>query len=89
MDINQLQRLAGIPLKESLQQHSYTFFIIDPHTGEFTQYSSGSVLEIIKQLESDPENSQIAQVIKQQQMAGKDGIISFVYDDHIYAFMPN
>lgn len=74
---------------ESLQQHSYTFYIVDPLSGEFTKYYSGSIIEIIKQLEQDPENSRIAQVIKQQKMAGADGVISFVYDDHIYAFMPN
>lgn len=74
---------------EGLAQHNYTFYIIDPMTGEFTKYYSGSPISIIQQLERDPENSKIAEVIKQQQMAGKDGVISFKYDDHIYAFMPN
>ena len=74
---------------EGLAQHNYTFYIIDPMTGEFTKYYSGSPISIIQQLERDPENSKIAEVIKQQPMAGQDGVISFKYDDHIYAFMPN
>ena len=87
--LEQLRKLAGIPLTESLEQHDYTFFIIDPHTGEFTKYYRGAVGSIIKQLEQDPENSDIAQVIKQQKMSGENGVISFVYDNHIYAFIPN
>jgi hypothetical protein len=84
-----LQKLAGIT--EGLQQHNYTFYIIDPTTGEFTQYYSGSVISILQQLEKDPENSMIADVLKQQNIGQPNGtgIISFVYDSHIYAFIPN
>lgn len=91
--IARLSRLAGIPLKEGLEdrQHSYTFYIIDPQTGEFTKYYSGSPIEILKQLEQDPDNSMIANVLKQQKVGQPtaDGIMSFVYDNHIYAFIPN
>lgn len=87
-DIKTLQRLAGI-ITEGLALHSYTFYIIDPETGEFTKYYSGSIISIIQQLERDPENSRIADVVKQQKIRGDNGVISFKYDDHIYAFMPN
>lgn len=89
MDLQQLQKLAGIT--EGLQQHSYTFYIIDPKTAEFTQYFQGSVGEIIKRISADRENSQIADVIRQQRglTPQPGGIISFPYDDHLYAFIPN
>lgn len=80
-------------IQEALQQHNYTFYIIDPTTGEFTKYYSGSPINIIQQLQQDPENSDIAEVIKQhtggQLKKTEDGIISFAYDGHVYSFIPS
>lgn len=92
-DLVNLQQLAGIykPVQESLQQHNYTFLIVDPMTGEYTEYYRGSPIEIIKQLQNDPENSMIADVIKQKNfgsMTSSDGNLSFRHDDHIYMFVP-
>lgn len=77
---------------QPLQQHSYTFYIIDPQNGEFTKYYSGSVVEIVQLLRKDPENSMIADVLSKQnfsQLGGKNGILSFAYDGHVYSFIPN
>ena len=79
-------------ITEALQQHSYTFYIIDPQTGEFTKYYSGSVIDIVQQLKRDHDNSMIADVLSKQnfgQMGGEDGILSFAYDGHVYSFIPN
>lgn len=78
-------------ITEGLTQHAYTFYIIDPQTGEFTVYGQGAPFKIIQQLEADAENSDIAKVIKQQTnlKADANGIISFVYDSHIYSFIPS
>lgn len=93
-DIRNLQELAGIykpVVQENLQQHNYVFIIIDPQSGEFTEYYRGSPLQIMQKLERDPENSMIADVLKKQNfgaMENVDGRLSFKYDDHIYAFVP-
>lgn len=93
-DIKHLQHLAGILVEDAtaLKQHNYTFYIIDPHSGEFTKYYSGSPISIMQQLQGDPENSRLADVLKSfnfSQGAGTDGIVSFNHDDHIFAFIPN
>ena len=93
-DIKHLQQLAGILTEDmsALKQHNYTFYIIDPTTGEFTKYYSGSPLSIMQQLQRDPENSRIADVLKSfnfSQGSGENGIISFPHDDHVFAFIPN
>jgi hypothetical protein len=92
-DIKNLQELAGIykPVQESLQQHSYAFLIVDPATGEYTEYYRGSPIEIIKQLRDDPENSMIADLLAQKNFGSMDdvqGNLSFKHDDHLYMFVP-
>lgn len=93
MSIQNLQELAGIykPVQESLTQHRYVFLIVDPTSGEYTEYYRGSPIEIIKQLERDPENSMLADLLKQQNFGSMDNIggnLSFKHDDHIYMFVP-
>lgn len=78
-------------LNESLLNHRYAFIILDPQTGEFEEYGRGSPIEIIAQIEKDPQNSMIADVIKKQSfgdMKDNSGNLSFKYDDHIYMFVP-
>lgn len=78
-------------LNERLQNHRYAFLIVDPTTGEFNEYGRGSPIEIISQIEKDPENSMIADVIKKRRfgdMSSEQGNLSFRYDDHIYMFVP-
>lgn len=92
-DIKKLQHLAGI-VTEGLTQHSYTFYIIDPNSGEFTKYYSGSIISIMQQLKRDPENNMIFDVLQSANLADAglekvDGTISFKHDDHIFAFIPN
>lgn len=92
-DLINLQQLAGIykPVQESLVNHNYTFLIVDPTSGEYTEYYRGSPIQILKQLEQDPENNMIADVIKQQNfgtMQDEGGNLSFKHDDHIYMFVP-
>lgn len=90
--MNHLRDMAGAPrITESLTNHNFLFLIVDPTTGEFERYAQGSPVQIIQQLEKDPENSMIADVIKQQKwsdMEERQGNISFKYDDHIYMFVP-
>lgn len=84
--------MSILALHEALTQHSYTFYIIDPTTGEFTKYYSGSIIEILGKIQNDPENSMIADVLKKHtfgQAGGENGIISIPYDGHLYAFIPN
>ena len=92
-DIENLQHLAGIykPVQESLVNHNYVFLIVDPQSGEYTEYYRGSPIKILKHLEADPENSDIADVIKQQNfgsMNNNNGHLSFRHDDHLYMFVP-
>lgn len=91
--LKNLQELAGIytVVQESLTQHKYVFMIVDPTTGEYTEYYRGSPIEIFKQLENDPENSMIADVLRQRNFGEMDttgGNLSFKHDDHIYIFLP-
>lgn len=89
--LTELQALAGIPVTESLQNHKYVFMIIDPMSGEYTEYYRGSPFDIVNKLQRDPENNMIADVLKQQKLADlakPNGRLSFRYDDHIYAFVP-
>lgn len=92
-DIKNLQELAGIykPVQESLQQHQYTFLIVDPTSGEYTEYYRGSPNQIIKQLQQDPENNMIADVVLSKNFGSMDqhhGNLSFRHDDHLYMFVP-
>lgn len=91
--LQNLQELAGIykPVQESLTQHNYLFMIVDPQTGEYTEYYRGSPIQILQQLQNDPENSMIADVLKQKgfgDMQEQQGNLSFKHDDHIYCFVP-
>lgn len=91
--LQNLQELAGIykPVQESLTQHNYTFLIVDPTTGEYTEYYRGSPIQIMKQLENDPENSMLADILKQKNFGTMDesgGNLSFKHDDHIFMFVP-
>lgn len=93
MSIQNLQELAGIykPVQEALVNHNYIFLIVDPTTGEYTEYYRGSPIQIVQKLEQDPENSDIAALIKQQnfgEMNDTGGNISFRHDDHLYMFVP-
>lgn len=91
--LQNLQELAGIykPVQESMTQHNYTFLIVDPTSGEYTEYYRGSPIQIIQQLEKDPENNMLADLLKQKSfgnMEENSGNLSFKHDDHIYMFVP-
>lgn len=92
--LKNLQELAGIykPVQESLTQHNYTFLIVDPETGEYTEYYRGSPISIIQQLKNDPENSMLADLLAQKNFGdmeeGGGGQLSFKHDGHIYMFVP-
>lgn len=69
----------------------YTFLIVDPATGEYTKYGSGSILQIMNQLKNDPENSRIADVIRNMNIGDKaqaGGNIFMPYDGDLYMFTP-
>lgn len=90
--LSEIRKLAGIRLYESAD--SYTLWIIDPTTGEMDKYYTGSIPFILDRLDNDPENSEIANVIRSPEQTGarvtqKDGVISFKYDDSIFAFIRN
>lgn len=98
-DLRQLQELAGLlptapftkPVNESLQGHNYVFLIVDPQTGECDEYGRGSPIQIMQQIANDPENSMLADVLKQRsfgEMDSTNGVLSFKYDDQIYTFVP-
>lgn len=94
-DLRNLQELAGIhissPVQESLEQHRYVFLVVDPTTGEYTEYYRGSPIEILKQLERDPENSMLADILKKRSFGdatAEGGNLSFKFDDHIFMFVP-
>lgn len=89
--LENLQHLAGIekPLNEN-QQH-YIYLVIDPATGEYTKFGQGPIHLIIRALETDQHNSELADVIKQQTantVNKRDGKLSFRHEGDLHMFVP-
>lgn len=89
--LQHLQKLSGIQINESAPGTRYIFADVDPQTGEYHEIGRGDLNQIIVNLESDPENSRLADVLKNMSLAnGKTddkGNMTFYHDNYMYLLL--